>query len=110
MEWTGHRRYIKPYYNKWNELIIEDGIMLWGLRVAVPEQLRNEVLKELDQIHPGISRMKSLSTIRIWFQNIDHKIENIVKSYQNCEKVSNETNKSQPHHETGQESQWIKYT
>ena len=57
----------------------------------MPEQLKNEVFKELHQIHPGISRMKSLSRIHIWFQNIDHKIENIVNSCQNCEKVSNET-------------------
>ena len=54
---------IKPYYNELNELTIEDGILLWGLRVIVPEQLRNKVLKELHQSHPGISRMKSLSRI-----------------------------------------------
>ena len=41
--------------------------------------------------------MKSLSRIQIWFPNIDHKIENIVKSCQNCEKVSSESNKSQLH-------------
>ena len=87
----------KPYYNKRNELTIEDGVMLWRLRVLVPQQLRNKVLKELHQNHPGISRMKSLSRIHIWFPNIDHEIENIVKSCQSCEKVSNEPNKSQPH-------------
>ena len=52
---------IKPYYNERNELTIDDGVILWGLRVI--EQLRNKVLKELHQSHPGISRMKSLSRI-----------------------------------------------
>ena len=66
--------YIKPYYNKRNELTIEDIVILWGLRVIVPEQLRNKVLKELHQNHPGISRMKSLSRIHVWFPNIDHEI------------------------------------
>ena len=88
---------IKPYYNKRNKLTIENGVILWGLRVIVPEQLRNKVLKELLQSHPGISRIKSLSRIHIWFPNTDHKIENIVKSCQSCDKVSNEPNKSQPH-------------
>ena len=88
---------MKPYYNKQNELTIGDGVILWGLRVIVPEQLRNKVLKELHQSHPGISRMKSLSRIHTWFPNIDHEIDNIVKSCQSCEKVSNEPNKSQPH-------------
>ena len=49
---------MKPYYNKQNELTIGDGVILWGLRVIVPEQLRNTVSKELHQNHPGISRMK----------------------------------------------------
>ena len=55
------------------------------------------MLKELHQSHPGISRMKSLSRVHTWFPNIDHEIDNIVKSCQSCEKVSNESNKSQPH-------------
>ena len=45
---------IKPHYYKQNELTIEDGVILWGLRVIVPEQPRNKVLKELHQNHPGI--------------------------------------------------------
>ena len=56
---------IKPYYNNGNELTIEDEVILWGLRAIVPEQLRNKVLKELHQNHPGISLMKSQSRIHI---------------------------------------------
>ena len=85
---------IKPYYNKQNELTIEDGVILCGLRVIV---LINKVLKELHQNHPGNSQMKSLSRIHICLPSIDHEIENIVKSCQSCEKVPNEPNKSQPH-------------
>ena len=96
---------IKPYYNERNELTIDDGVILWGLRVI--EQLRNKVLKELHQSHPGISRMKSLSRIHTWFPTVDHEIDNIVKSCQSCEKVSNEPNKSQPH---TQHTPWIEYT
>ena len=87
----------KRYYNKRNELTIEDGVILWRVRVIVSEQLRNKVLEELHQNHPSISRMKSLSRIHTWFPNIDHEIENIVKSSRSCEKVSNEPNKSQRH-------------
>ena len=88
---------IKPYYNKRNELSIKEGIILWGLRVIIPVTFRNKVLEELHRNHPGISRMKSLSRIHIWFPNIDKEIENIVKSCKNCEKISNESNKSEPH-------------
>ena len=65
--------------------------------MIIPVKFRNKVLEELHQNHPGISRMKSLSRIHIWFPNIDKEIENIVKSCKNCEKISNEPNKSGPH-------------
>ena len=57
--------------------------------------------------------MKSLSRIHIWFPNIDHEIENIVKSCQSCEKVSNEPNNQTSRnltHGTGQQTQWIECT
>ena len=49
------------------------------------------MLKRITSNHPGTSRMKSLSRIHIWFPNIDHKIENIVKPCQNCENVFSES-------------------
>ena len=57
--------------------------------------------------------MKSLSRIHIWFPNIDHEIENIVKSCQSCEKVSNEPNNQTSRnltHGTGQQTHWIECT
>ena len=47
---------IKPYYNKGNELSIEEGIILWGLMVIIPVKFRNKVLEELHQNHPDISK------------------------------------------------------
>ena len=55
------------------------------------------MLKELHQNRPGVLQMKLLRRTHIWFPNIDHKIESIVKLCQNCKKISNEPNKSQPH-------------
>ena len=33
----------KPYYNKRDELFLEDGIILWGLRVVVRRSLRCKI-------------------------------------------------------------------
>ena len=45
------------------------------------------MLKELHQNRPGVLQMKLLSRTHIWFPNIDHKIENIVKLCQNSKKI-----------------------
>ena len=51
---------ITPFFNKRHEITVEDGCLLWGIRVIIPAQFRTRVLCELLTGHPGIVRMKSL--------------------------------------------------
>ena len=82
------------YYLKRHELSIEDGIVMWGLRVVVPQCLRYTVLKELHQQHPGIVRMKSLSRMHVWYPNIDKDISELVSHCTDCKRVENEPPKN----------------
>ena len=52
---------LKPFVVHKDELSIQDGCLLWGKRVVVPPWVREEVMLELHEAHPGISRMKSLA-------------------------------------------------
>ena len=52
---------------------------MWGIRAIVPKSLQSQVLKELHQEHPGISRMKD-----VWWPKIDSEIEEIIQSCRNC--------------------------
>lgn len=52
---------VTPYFNKRHEITVEDGCLLWGIRVIIPSILRERVLFELHTGHPGIVRMKSLA-------------------------------------------------
>ena len=70
---------------------------MWGLRVVIPSCYYHNILSELHKNHPGMSRMKLLSRLHIWFPNIDKEIEKLVKTCETCEKLSNNTNKSPPH-------------
>ena len=79
---------LKPYYDKRDELSIENGIILWGLRVVIPPKLHRQIMQELHLSHPGIARMKALSRIHVWFPNIDKYIEQEVRNCQACSKVT----------------------
>ena len=37
---------ITQYFNKRHEITVEDGCLLWGIRVIIPKQLRERVLHE----------------------------------------------------------------
>ena len=50
-----------PYFYRKNELSVEDGCVLWGNRVVIPEKGKETALSMLHQAHPGITHIKSLA-------------------------------------------------
>ena len=65
---------------------MEDDCILWGSRVVVPPPGRSLILQELHEGHPGISRMKSLARMVVWWPGMDKDIEDKVKSCHDCQK------------------------
>ena len=59
--------------------------MLWGARVVIPELLRETVLTELHEVHPGVNRMKALARSYVWWPGIDADIETIVRGCHECQ-------------------------
>ena len=72
-------------YIKRNELSVESNCLIWGNRVIIPFHLRNKILTELHENHPGIVRMKALARSYVWWASMDIGIENTVKSCNACQ-------------------------
>ena len=73
--WPHHCQDVQlhPYLSRKAELTIEGGCVLWGNRVIVPPQGRAQVIAELHEAHPGISRMKALARGYVWWPNMDRE-------------------------------------
>ena len=80
---------LKPYFDRKFELTLEQGCILWGLRVVVPQRYQKELLEELHRGHPGIVRMKEVSRSYIWWPKINEAIEQTVRSCTDCQQVRN---------------------
>ncbi|VDI17066.1 Hypothetical predicted protein [Mytilus galloprovincialis] len=76
---------IIPYYSRKNELCSQDGCILWGGRVIIPQPGREAMLNELHQGHPGITRMKSLARSYIWWPGMDNDLELTVVNCYSCQ-------------------------
>ena len=75
---------LKPFFTKRTKLTVQNNCLMWGIRVIVPESLKEKVLAELHTSHPGMSRMKSLARSHIWWPHLDEDIETLCKSCSSC--------------------------
>ena len=78
---------IERYASKQLELSVHDGCVLWGNRVIVPPKGREAVLHELHEGHPGITKMKALARMYVWWPGINVDIEKAVRRCGECQEV-----------------------
>ncbi len=62
---------LKPFKQRYKEMSIKGGCLMWSLRAVIPLSLRSRVLQELHESHTGISRMKSLARMNVRWPNCD---------------------------------------
>ena len=78
---------LKPYYYRRSELTIEANCLLWGIRVIIPNRLRQQVLQELHCDHPGVCRMKSVARSYVWWPKLGQDLEQLTSSCVPCQAV-----------------------
>ena len=66
---------LRPFQQQKNELSIQDGCVLWGSRVVIPQRGRQKIMEELHDGHLGISKMNSLARSVLWWPGPDAEIE-----------------------------------
>lgn len=75
-----------PFYLKRCELSIEQGVLMWGYKIIIPNKFRGRLLTEMHSSHMGIVRMKSFARSFVWWPTINDDIERKVSSCASCNK------------------------
>lgn len=75
---------LTPYFRRRNELSVEQGCLLWGMRVIIPKSLQARVLQDVHHEHTGVVRMKMLARSYYWFPSLDQELENLARACESC--------------------------
>ena len=94
---TKYQEDIRPYFERRTELSTEQGCVLWGSRIIVPEKLREEVLEFLHLAHQGVVAVKALARSYVWWPRINDNIEKMTKKCGAWQDSQNLPSKSKPH-------------
>ncbi|GFV75042.1 uncharacterized protein K02A2.6-like [Trichonephila clavipes] len=67
-----------PWKGREFEFSLQNGCIMYGHRVCIPEKYQNQVLEELHIGHPEIVKMKAIARSYCYWQGIDASIANFV--------------------------------
>ena len=76
---------LRHYAKRKTELSLQEGCIFWGARVIVPPPGRSQIIEEIHETHPGVSRMKNLARSYVWWPKRDQDLESKVKSCTQCQ-------------------------
>ena len=76
---------LAPYFKRRTELSTDQGCILWGQRVIIPDKYKEVNLEELHDCHPGIVKMKALCRSYVWWPDVDKDIEKKVRQCDACQ-------------------------
>lgn len=75
---------VSKFKRFFDELYMQDGMLVRSGRVVVPESLRKEALLIAHSGHPGGSAMKSILRSRVWWPAMDSDVEKHVLECKGC--------------------------
>ena len=78
---------LKPYSDRRHELSIEQGCLMWGMRVLIPQKYQSKVLDELHGGHLGTVKMKALARAHVWWPTLDRDIEQTTQCCSGCQRM-----------------------
>ena len=79
---------LREYWNYRDELSILNGLVLKGTRIVIPNQCRDELLKQLHEGHFGIDRTKLQTRDSVYWPSINKDVETLIKTCETCQENS----------------------
>ena len=94
---------LKPYWSFHKELTVEDGLVLKGTRIVIPNKKCEAVLRLIHEGHLGLSKCKLHTKDTVYWPGLNDQQEKLVLNCEHCLKYSQSKCKQQPTLSLGQQ-------
>ena len=94
---------IQKYWTFREELMIEDGLILNGTRIVIPDEKREEILKQIHEGHLGLNKCQMQAKETVYWPGLNDQLEQLILNCQLCLKYSRSKDKGTPHTALGHE-------
>ncbi|UYV72761.1 K02A2.6-like [Cordylochernes scorpioides] len=84
----------RSFYDVRDEIGEENGLLMRGLRVIIPSNMRKDVLNRIHAGHQGITKCRARAKDHVWWPGIGQEIQGMVKTCEKC--IENQPLKHEP--------------
>ncbi|UYV68677.1 K02A2.6-like [Cordylochernes scorpioides] len=84
----------RSFYDVRDEIGEENGLLMRGLRVIIPSDMRKDVLNRIHAGHQGITKCRARAKDHVWWPGIGQEIQDMVKTCEKC--IENQPLKHEP--------------
>ena len=85
------------------ELTVEDGLILKGTRIVIPDKNREAIVKLIHEAHLGLNKCKLHAKETVYWPGLNDQLEKLVLNCELCVKYSHSKCKQEPSLSLGQE-------
>ena len=88
---------VQKYWTFCEELTIEDGLILKGTGIIIPDKKREEIPKLMHEGHLGLNKCKMRAKETVYWPGINEQLEHLILNCQLCLKYSRLKDKNMSH-------------
>ena len=70
---------VKPYWRERGELTVVQNLIMKGMRILIPSNLRLEVLDKIHQGHLGITKCRERAKQSVWWPGLSTQVQVMVQ-------------------------------
>ena len=87
---------LQPYWTFREELTVEDGLILKGTRIAIPNKKHEAILKLIHEGHLGLNKCKLCTKETVYWPGLNDQLEKLVLNCELCLKYPHSKHKQEP--------------